>query len=239
MKARLPGMTALHQRWSGLFFAHWEVAASDVAATLPPGLTPDLHEGRAHVGLVGFRMEAIRPPGLPAVPWLSWFTELNVRLYVKDRAGVPGVWFLSLDCDRRPAVHLARATFGLPYVNARMSWRRDGDARALTCRRTGEPTTARYRWHPTGPAAEAPAGSLDHHLCERYAFYSVRGGRLLRGRVAHAPYRISPAALVSEAGSAPLGWDGLRGFPTDAPPDLVHCCDGVEVRAGFPEWVRA
>lgn len=76
-------------------------------------------------------------------------------------------------------------------------------------------------------------------MCERYAFYSVRGGRLLRGRVAHAPYRISPAALVSEAGSAPLGWDGLRGFPTDTPPDLVHCCDGVEVRAGFPEWVRA
>lgn len=235
----LPGRTVLRQRWTGLFFAHWEIGAATAAAALPAGLTPDLHEGRAHVGLVGFRMEALRPAGLPALPWLSWFSELNVRLYVKDRAGRPGVWFLSLDCDRAPAVRIARRFFGLPYEDAAMRWSHRDGARALDCRRRGAAETARYRWRPSGPAAEARAGTLEHHLCERYAFYAARGGRLMRGRVAHAPYRISPASLEAEDACAPMRWDGLPGFTSGPPPALVHCSEGVDVRAGALEEVDA
>ena len=235
----LPGRTALRQRWSGLFFAHWEVDPGAVAACLPSGLSPDLHEGRAHVGLVGFRMEALRPALLPALPWLSWFSELNVRLYVKNRAGAPGVWFLSLDCDRGPAVRIARRFFGLPYRHARMEWREEDGLRSMSCRRAGAHETARYRWRAAGTPAEAPAGSLERHLCERYAFYSVLDGRLMRGRVAHAPYRISPAVLEGDHACAPMRWDGLAGFGRDDAPALVHCCEGVDVRAGFLEAVHA
>jgi len=229
----------MRQRWSGLFFAHWEIAASAAAAVLPPGLAPDLHEGRAHVGLVGFRMEAVRPAFLPPLPWLSWFSELNVRLYVKDHAGAPGVWFLSLDCDRRPAVSIARRFFGLPYFNADMAWSDEAAGRTLTCRRRGRDGVARYAWRPERPEAEAEAGSLAHHLCERYAFYSMRDGRLMRGRVAHEPYRIAAAAFTAEDACAPMRWDGLGGFePSDAPA-IVHCCEGVDVRAGTLEEVHA
>lgn len=235
----LPGRTVMRQRWSGLFFAHWEIDPGAAAAALPPGLTPDLHEGRAHVGLVGFRMEAVRPAFLPALPWLSWFSELNVRLYVKDRAGAPGVWFLSLDCDRSPAVRIARRFFGLPYFNADMAWSDDAAGRTLTCRRRGRDGEARYAWRPDGPAAAAVAGSLTHHLCERYAFYSMRDGRLMRGRVAHEPYGIAPAAFTSQDACAPMRWDGLDGFGQETAPAFVHCCEGVDVRAGALEAVHA
>jgi uncharacterized protein YqjF (DUF2071 family) len=111
----------LRQRWDQLFFLHWRSDPAAVAKILPPGLTPDLFEGETHLGIVGFRMLGVRPEGLPSLPWLSSFNELNVRVYVRDAAGEPGVWFLSLDCDRGPAVRIARTFFGLPYEHARLT----------------------------------------------------------------------------------------------------------------------
>jgi uncharacterized protein YqjF (DUF2071 family) len=46
--------------------------------------------------------------------------ELNLRTYVHDRAGVPGVWFYSLDANQWLAVKIARRFFHLPYEHARM-----------------------------------------------------------------------------------------------------------------------
>ncbi|HAY10466.1 MAG TPA: DUF2071 domain-containing protein, partial [Thauera sp.] len=48
---------------------------------------------------------------LPPVPWLSYFLELNLRTYVHDDAGRPGIWFYSLDCNRALAVWVARWRF--------------------------------------------------------------------------------------------------------------------------------
>ncbi len=54
------------------------------------------------------------------MPWVSDFLELNVRTYVKDERGVPGVWFYSLSCNQPMAVWLARRFFHLNYVHAKM-----------------------------------------------------------------------------------------------------------------------
>ena len=51
----------LLQEWNELFFLHWEQPADLLRARLPEGLTLDEHDGRSYVGLVGFRMEAVRP----------------------------------------------------------------------------------------------------------------------------------------------------------------------------------
>ncbi len=77
------------QRWKDLLFLHWQVPVEAVQARLPEGLTLDVHEGAAWLGVVPFFMQRIRPVYLPPVPWLSWFLELNVRTYVHDREGRP------------------------------------------------------------------------------------------------------------------------------------------------------
>ena len=107
---RHPGRRpVMRQSWEHLFFLHWRVDPAEVAKLLPAGLTVDTFEGQTYLGVIGFRMSQVRPIGLPALPWLSYFNELNVRVYVRDASGEPGVWFLSLDCDRWPAVRIARA----------------------------------------------------------------------------------------------------------------------------------
>ena len=215
----------MRQRWDDLFFLHWEYAAEAIQSRLPAGLTVDTFEGKAYLGVVGFRMNAVRPLGLPALPWLSYFNELNVRTYVRDASGEPGVWFFSLDCDRAPAVVIARAGFGLPYEHAAMSF---GPALAQSCRRQGARETAHYAWSAVSAPQIAVPGSLEFHLAERYSFFSVRGGRFVRGQVHHSPYELSQADTTAWS-DLPLRWDGFD--VGGHPPDLAHCCQGVAIEA--------
>lgn len=215
----------MRQSWDDLFFLHWEYAAEAIQSRLPAGLTVDTFEGKAYLGVVGFRMNAVRPLGLPALPWLSYFNELNVRTYVRDASGEPGVWFFSLDCDRAPAVMIARAGFGLPYEHAAMSF---GPGLAQSCRRQGEQETAQYAWSAVSSPQIATPGSLEFHLAERYSFFSERGGRLVRGQVHHAPYELSSTDTTAWS-DLPLRWDGFD--VSGRPPDLAHCCQGVAIEA--------
>ena len=226
---RHPGRRpVMRQSWEHLFFLHWRVDPSEVAKVLPAGLTVDTFEGQAYLGIVGFRMNRVRPAGLPALPWLSCFNELNVRVYVRDAAGEPGVWFLSLDCDRAPAVRIARACFGLPYRDAKMAHKPFGERWTMDCQRAGHAHSARYAWKPLTTPAPAEPGTLLFHLAERYNFFTLRGGRLLRGQVHHAPYALSLAQLTTWS-EQPVEWDG---FPlAGRAPDHAHCSAGVDVEA--------
>ena len=184
------------QRWSDLLFLHWKVEASAVQATLPPGLFVDTFGADAYVGIVPFFMERIRPAWLPPLPWVSWFLELNVRTYVHDREGRPGVWFYSLDCNQPLAVAIARRFFHLPYFHAKMrATRRDGAVEYHSQRR-GTSALSSYAWQPDDDTREAALGSLEFFLVERYVLFSNdRSGALHCGRVHHQPYRLSHAVV--------------------------------------------
>ena len=110
----------MFQQWRDLLFLHWEFSVAEIQRTLPEGLFVDTFEGKAYLGVVPFFMQNIRPRFLPAVPGLSNFMEMNLRTYVHDRAGVPGVWFYSLDANQPLAVAIARRLFHLPYEHATM-----------------------------------------------------------------------------------------------------------------------
>ena len=205
-------------RWESLLFLHWRVPAEQIQRTLPAGLTVDTYDGQAYVAIVPFLMRNVRPIGVPAIPWLSHFHELNVRTYVYDSDGVPGVWFYSLSCDQPLAVFAARALTGLNYVNASMSSAR-GEAIEYSCRRAGSTVTARYRYRPHGPARVAEGDSLEFFLVERYYLLAMRRGSLIRGQVAHQPYAIRDAE-VQEWSPEPAHLDGF-GELADEP---VHIC---------------
>jgi uncharacterized protein YqjF (DUF2071 family) len=110
----------MHQRWESLLFLHWRWDAAEIQRTLPPGLFVDTFQGDAWLAIVPFYMRGIRPRFCPPVPGISDFLELNVRTYVHDEQGRPGVWFYSLDCNQPLAVWTARTFFHLPYQHARM-----------------------------------------------------------------------------------------------------------------------
>ena len=120
-RVRPVGNPVMYQQWRELLFLHWEFPIAELQRTLPEGLFVDTFADKAYLGVVPFFMRNIRPRFLPAVPGISNFMEMNLRTYVYDRAGVPGVWFYSLDANQWLAVKIARRVFHLPYEHAEMN----------------------------------------------------------------------------------------------------------------------
>ena len=125
----------MYHHWTWITFLHWRYPPAVVQRLLPPGLTAETADGAAWIGLTPFLMDRVRAPGLPAVPWLSRFGEVNVRTYVRDGHGRSGIWFFSLDAARLPAVLAARAGYWLPYFWSGISVAAAGHRIRYRCRR--------------------------------------------------------------------------------------------------------
>lgn len=216
----------MHQRWESLLFVHWTVSPSRIQETLPPGLTVDTFNNEAYLAIVPFFMRNVRPVGGPALPWVSAFQELNVRTYVYDRDGVPGVWFYSLDCNQPLAVIAAKLSTGLPYRHARMS-SAIADSIDYRCQRNGTPEFARFCYAGIGEAREPAADSLESFLLDRYYLYAMRRGALIRAQVSHERYRYR-AVELADYSTTPLALDGFGEI--SGPP--MHRCyvDGFDVK---------
>lgn len=216
------------QRWRRLLFAHWSIPAADVQARLPPGLFVDTYRGEAYLGLVPFFMQRVRPRGLPPMPGLSWFLEFNLRTYVFDSQGRPGVWFFSLDCNQPVAVALARQWFHLPYENAAMTASVDRETCDFVSRRRApQAETDRFTWStPKQDSRAAVPGSLEFFLVERYRLFAVRAdGTLMTGSVRHAPYRLQTPRLSRWSTSVAA----RAGFALQGAPASLLAADTVDV----------
>lgn len=211
----LPGAPwVMRMKWSELLFAHWPVDPELVRRHLPEGLELDTCQGAAWVGVIPFRMSGVAPRGCPAVPGLSNFLELNVRTYV-TRNGKPGVWFFSLDAANRVAVRAARATFNLPYMDARMSLRTRGPSREIVYEsRRAHRNEPGANFHAiyggVGDEFLAASGTLEHWFTARYCLYSAnRSGEIFRGEIDHPPWvlRSAECEITQNTMGEPFGFD--------------------------------
>jgi uncharacterized protein len=157
----------MYQTWRDLLFLHWEWDPAEIQATLPPGLYVDIFGDKAYVGVTPFFMSEVRASFLPAIPGTSEFLELNVRTYVHDRNGVPGVWFYSLDCNLGLAVMLAKAFYSLPYYSAEMDAMEEAGFYRYHCRREGEAEKATFHYRKEDQKVASPPGSLPVDMVER------------------------------------------------------------------------
>ena len=222
------GFPVMRQRWAGLLFLHWPLDPAEIARRLPPGLHVDTFGGEAWLGVVPFFMERVRPLGLPPVPGLSWFLELNLRTYVYDEHGNPGVWFFSLDCNQALAVEIARRAFHLPYQHATIDCVKSGPRLQYTSRRKSHAAVeARFDYEIPSITQPAVPGSLEWFLVERYLLFAANpAGKIYCGRVHHSPYQIAPAVCTRWSTEA----FRLNHFspPDSAPPSMLTAA-AVEV----------
>jgi uncharacterized protein YqjF (DUF2071 family) len=224
-------------QWHHLLFAHWPVAVEALRPLIPAELAIDTFDGEAWIGIVPFVMRNVHPRGVPSVPGLSSFPEINVRTYVTI-GGKPGVWFFSLDAANTLAVALARARFHLPYFNADMACTvTAGEGVTYGSIRTHPGARAaafNARYDATGEPAPAEPGTRDHWLTERYCLYAVDPqGKLLRADVHHRPWPLRPAKAEIAQNTMALAAD--IDLP-DTPP-LLHYAERLDVVAWGAEPV--
>lgn len=221
--------------WRVLSALHWRVDPAAVAANLPPGLEPDVHDGSAWVGLIPFDMRDIRLPGMPrGIPWIGSFPETNIRTYVRGPGGGRGIWFDSLDITRSAAVTAARLGYQLPYQWGRMSITRDGRRFTYDAERRWEGTpTSRVVVAVGRPLAPADRTPLDDFLANRWSLYAHGPAGLVRAHVDHGPWPLFSASVreLDDQFAVAAGYD------VDGLPDHVRFSPGVDVRIGLPQRV--
>jgi hypothetical protein len=212
------------QTWHDLLFAHWPIDPSVLRPLIPSQLPLDMFEGRCWLGIAPFHMSNIHARGLPALPGLSRFPELNVRTYVTlhDK---PGVYFFSLDADHRIAVWAARKFYGLPYFKATMSTtNRAGAVVYTSCREQGD-AQFHGQYHPVGPVRRREPGALDHWLTERYCLYTVKNAQVFRAEIHHQQWPLQDAAADIEMNTMAAA----AGITLPPVPPLLHFSRRLEV----------
>jgi uncharacterized protein len=184
------------QSWLDLLFAHWPVEYTALRPHVPDRLEIETFADQAWLGITPFRLVGLRLRGLPPLPVLSSFLELNVRTYV-SADGKPGIWFFSLNASSRLAVGAARRSYALPYFQAQMAMEANGDV-AVDMRRDLDGARFSGRYRAVGPVEPPQPGTLEHFLTERYCLYSTRGAELLRAEIHHRPWPLQAAEAELE-----------------------------------------
>jgi uncharacterized protein len=183
------------QTWHDLLFAHWPVDPRALREKVPSEFELDLFDGDGWLGIVPFHMTNVAPRGVPSLPWVSEFPELNVRTYVRvdDR---PGIYFFSLDAGSALAVQAARTLLNLPYYSASMTVSPQAGSIGYDSRRDNSSVEASFsvNYRPGGAAFQASSGSLDYFLTERYCLYNRNHrGAPYRLEIHHPPWPLQPA----------------------------------------------
>ena len=178
---------------------------------MPAALDIDSFDGVAYLGITPFRVTNLRLRGLPPVPVLSSFLELNCRTYVSRGGEKPGIWFFSLDASSRFAVEGARRLYKLPYFRAAMS----PPPRFSSVRQEGTDDRAWLAmYRPDGVAAPAEPGTLEHFLAERYCLYAVdEDGALHSADIHHPPWPLQGATAEISRNTIPPEGLEVEGEP--------------------------
>lgn len=182
------------QTWHDLLFAHWRVDRRQLRDKVPSEFELDLFEGEAWLGVVPFHMTNVAPRGVPSMPWVSEFPELNVRTYVRvdDR---PGIYFFSLDAGSTLAVQAARALLNLPYYAASMGVAFKEDSVEYRTQRVDSAASLSATYRPISAPFHAVSGTLDYYLTERYCLYNLNHRSApYRLEIHHPPWPLQSAA---------------------------------------------
>lgn len=212
------------QSWHDLLFAHWPIAADVMRPLVPAQLDLDTFDGQCWIGVVPFWMSGVRARGLPGIPGLSRFPELNVRTYVTF-GGKPGVYFFSLDAASRAAVLTARVLYHLPYFHASMKTEAAAEEVLHSCHRWRAQAAFRGRYGPCTAPQRRQAGTTEHWLTERYCLYTVHREQIYLGEIHHMPWPLQDAHAEIEINTMAAA----AGFTLPQTRPLLHFARRLDV----------
>lgn len=218
------------QSWNELLFVHYRIDVKDIRHLVPKQLKLQEFDGSSWIGVVPFAMNKVMRRPFLALPWFSYFLELNVRLYV-EYEGKPGVWFLSLDATNPFVVWAGNKFFYLPYKNAQMRTFKKGEVTYYSSIRKSsvEPAEFEIQYKPTSGVFYSKPNTLESFLTERYCFYTESKKGLYRADVHHLPW---PLQLAEGEISKNSVLQGLKPSTSEKP--LMHYSTGVDVVSWNP-----
>ncbi len=201
-----------------------------LAPFVPAGTELDQFEGRTVVSLVGFLFLRARVLGL-SVPFHRDFEEVNLRFYVRRKAGAGwrrAVVFVREFVPRWAIAATARIFYEEKYSSVPMSHSVEPGRISYGWRFKGAEHSIRMTVH--GDPGEVPAGSEAEFITEHYWGYaSKRDGRTMEYEVAHPRWRIWKADGAWFQGDAAGLYGGQFAAALSAAPASAFLAEGSEI----------
>ncbi len=218
----------IYQDWRDLLFLHWQCDKNEIQKTLPPGLYVDTFEGNAFITIASFSMTKLKLLCLPQIPGLKKFFEVNLRTYVYDKNGIPGVWFYSLDIDSVIFSNLGKYFFSLPYFYSDLSQEiRDNEIIFKGNRYENQSPSMEFSYRfDKKNIFLAKDETLDFFLIERYVFFFFDSKKVNPVWVHHRPYPLNEVKLLQ---CEHTFWKTSPFHFLKNSPDYVHCSPGIDV----------
>ncbi len=234
------------QSWNDALFAHFPIDPLTLRRLVPEALTLDLYDGVAWLTISPFCISHLRPSGVPPLPGLSSFPQVNLRTYVTMQ-GKPGLFYFSADVANLSAVWFARIFFRMQYWQSKIqisgaTIRAHNPAERtirVRCSRLHGPAALDgpvkfdAAYSPEGKIERARRGSLDEFLTERYCVYSWNRRKFYRTEVHHQPWPLQRASVEIRANTIaePLG----LALPIE--PALCHFSRSLKMLIWAPESI--
>jgi uncharacterized protein YqjF (DUF2071 family) len=168
------------QQWDNTLFLHWKCSVSALRQYVPPSLEIDTVEGNAWVSLVVFSVKKLRMNGLPWLPYVSKFEEINLRTYVvKD--GIRGIYMFSLETNKFLTVLMTRIFIGLPYILSKIVRKQEN----VKSQNTKKKYALKVKYKAGSSISKTP---IDFWLTERHCLYEIKNARMHRFDIHHTEW---------------------------------------------------
>jgi uncharacterized protein YqjF (DUF2071 family) len=199
----IPVTPLLTAEWRNLVMLNYEAPPDLLQSRVPAGTELDYWNGRTFVSIVGFRFLNARLLGWQ-IPFHVNFDEVNLRFYVRRRAGNEwrrGVVFVKEIAPRTAVSLVARWVYNEQYITLPMRSRIETPSVANDHR-----GSVAYNWKHAGRWNEVSAvfsgdphlpanGSEAEYIIEHYWCYTAqRDGSTFEYRVEHPHWRVWPAS---------------------------------------------
>jgi uncharacterized protein len=225
----------LSAEWRNLVMLNYEVDRTRLEQFLPPGTVLDSFDGRTYVSLVAFQFLQTKLFGSLAIPFHADFDEVNLRFYVRRKAGNEdrrGVVFIAEIVPKWAVAKIARIAYEENYVRLPMKHRIDMSGTAKTAEYQWKLNGAWCRLYAQASANPAPAteGSLEQFITEHYWGYSAKlNGDALEYHVSHVPWNVWTSSAAGFEGDAGDLYGLELGKVLERPPDSAFIADGSPV----------
>jgi uncharacterized protein YqjF (DUF2071 family) len=220
---------------------HWPLTGEALAALLPDGVEPDLHDGRAWVSVVVSRVEGVRLRGTLPPPVVDGGAELVVRAAVRS-GGRPATFILDAAYAGTVVAEAALRLYGRAVERSRISVELRDGAVAVEAARTrpgGAPAVFHALLEPGAGAAAGAAPPAPHSLAaflhDRFLVVALRRDGSLASAEQHRPpwalrevhatvelETLLPAALAGAAPAAAFVGEAVDQLVWAAPPGSPH-----------------
>ena len=225
----------LSAEWRDLVMLNYDVEPGVLSRFVPPGTVLDSFRGRTYLSLVGFRFCHTKLLGCFPVPFHADFDEVNLRFYVRRKAGTDdrrGVVFIAEVVPSRVIATTARLVYGENYTCLPMRH----------CIETARLNmTAEYQWQvgdrwcrlsaqTVGLPTRPQEGSLEQFITEHYFGYSTRRSRgSLEYHVSHVPWQVWATTKAAFEGEASVLYGRDLSAILQRQPDCAFVADGSPV----------